>query len=192
MCGVLPGTVKRRRAVNTPTERQAQILEWLGSEGSIRLAELAARLGVSLMTVHRDTAALAELGSLVKGHGVIERVQPGAATVRLCPMCRTPILDRLRFSFTARSGENREACCGHCALMLVRHDDELSTLLATDFLYGRVMSAAQAHYVANSRVAACCKPSVLPFLTAEDAADFARAFGGEVMALSEVRAAFAH
>lgn len=177
--------------MNTPAERQAQIRAWLSSEGSIRLAELATRLGVSLMTVHRDAAALAERGVLVKSHGAVELPQQGAATVRLCPMCRTPIQDRLRFSFTTRSGENREACCGHCAFMLVKHGEELNTLLATDYLYGRVMSAAQAHYVLNSRVAACCKPSVLPFLSAQDAEDFARAFGGEVMALEAVRTAFA-
>ena len=144
------------------------------------------------MTVHRDTAALAEEGSLVKAHGAVEQLHLTAATLRLCPLCRTPILDRLRFSFTSLSGENLEACCGHCALTLASQPGELSSLLATDFLYGRVISAAQAHYVMNSRVAVCCMPSVLPFLTADDAADFALAFGGEVKQLAKVRAALAH
>lgn len=178
--------------MRTPAERQAQILKWLDAQKSIRLSDLADRLGVSLMTVHRDTAALADAGSLVKAHGAVQQAHLTAATVRLCPLCRTPILDRLRFSFTNLAGENLEACCGHCAFTLASQPAELSSLLATDFLYGRVMSAAQAHYVVNSRVAVCCMPSVLPFLTADDAADFARAFGGEVMALDQVRAKLAH
>jgi len=174
--------------VNTPAGRQAKILEWLSAEGSLRLSDLAARLGVSQMTVHRDTAALAERGALVKTHGAVQ--QPALATrmLRLCPACSTPIVDRLRFSFSSgHGGRQREACCGHCALLLATSDEEFATLLATDFLYGRVTSAAEAIYVLGSRVTACCKPSVLPFLTGEDARDFAAAFGGEVLPLSEVR-----
>lgn len=178
-------------SANTPAERQAQILRWLTTEGSIRLSELAARLKVSLMTVHRDTAALAEQGSLIKSHGAVQQPQLMAKTVVLCPLCKTPVVDRLRFSFTTESGATQEACCGHCAFMLAKRPAELATLLATDYLYGRVISADQAHYVVHSRIAVCCKPSVLPFLTADDAAAFAQGFGGDVMALTAVRALFA-
>lgn len=177
-------------SVNTPVERQAQILQWLTTESSIRLSELADRLNVSLMTVHRDTATLAEQGSLVKSHGTVHVPQLMSRTVGLCPLCKTPIIDRLRFSFATGSGETQEACCGHCAFMLAKRPAELTTLLATDYLYGRVISADQAYYVVNSRIAVCCKPSVLPFLTADDATDFARGFGGDVMTFEEVLAQF--
>jgi DNA-binding Lrp family transcriptional regulator len=177
--------------MNTPAERQAQILQWLSTRSSIRLSELADRLHVSLMTVHRDTATLAEQGFLVKSHGAVQQPQLMSRTVELCPLCKTPIVDRLRFSFTTRSGETQEACCGHCAFMLAKEPGELTTLLATDYLYGRVISADQAHYVVDSRIAVCCKPSVLPFLTADDAADFATGFGGDVMTFEAVLAQFA-
>jgi DNA-binding Lrp family transcriptional regulator len=174
--------------VSTPTQRQTQILQWLENEPSIKLAQLAARLNVSVMTVHRDADALAKRGALVKARGAVEQVGLSEWTTRLCPLCRTPVLDRLRFSFTTAAGRRQEACCGHCALLLAKQPSEMESLLATDYLYGRIISAGQAHYVVASRVAVCCEPSVLPFLTNQDAADFRNAFGGQVINLAEVRA----
>lgn len=50
-------------------ERHDAILRELKAEGSIRVSELADRLGVSAITIRRDVEALAERGKLVRTHG---------------------------------------------------------------------------------------------------------------------------
>ncbi|WP_369373230.1 substrate-binding domain-containing protein [Promicromonospora sp. Populi] len=49
--------------------RRAAILTELGLHGSVRVAEVADRFGVSLVTARRDVAALARLGKLERVHG---------------------------------------------------------------------------------------------------------------------------
>ncbi|MDH6266299.1 DeoR family glycerol-3-phosphate regulon repressor [Rhizobium sp. SG_E_25_P2] len=53
------------------SKRQTDILRLLESEGAIGIAELAARLGVSLETVRRDLKPLAGLGAVIKTHGEV-------------------------------------------------------------------------------------------------------------------------
>jgi DeoR family glycerol-3-phosphate regulon repressor len=53
------------------SKRQTDILRLLESEGTIGIAELAARLGVSLETVRRDLKPLAGLGAVIKTHGEV-------------------------------------------------------------------------------------------------------------------------
>ncbi|GAA3241800.1 substrate-binding domain-containing protein [Actinocorallia longicatena] len=50
-------------------ERHEAILRELRAQGSIRVSDLADRLGVSAITVRRDVEALAERGRLVRTHG---------------------------------------------------------------------------------------------------------------------------
>jgi DNA-binding LacI/PurR family transcriptional regulator len=52
-------------------ERRTRILEVLRGAGSIRVAELAERLGIPAVTVRRDVAALAEEGKLQRTHGSV-------------------------------------------------------------------------------------------------------------------------
>lgn len=52
-----------------PDERRVEIMRVLGSDGKLRAAELATRLGVSLDTVRRDLAELEARGRLRRVHG---------------------------------------------------------------------------------------------------------------------------
>ncbi|MDG4894207.1 DeoR/GlpR family DNA-binding transcription regulator [Mesorhizobium sp. WSM4976] len=53
------------------SKRHAEILRLLKEEGTISIASLAERLGVSLETVRRDVKPLADDGSVVKMHGAV-------------------------------------------------------------------------------------------------------------------------
>lgn len=50
-------------------ERQREILSWLAEKGSARVAELAARFGVTEETIRRDLDKLEQDGRLVRSHG---------------------------------------------------------------------------------------------------------------------------
>ncbi|MFE0464258.1 substrate-binding domain-containing protein [Kitasatospora sp. NPDC058965] len=51
--------------------RHARILELVRQAGTLRVAELARRLGAPAVTVRRDVAALADRGALVRSHGTV-------------------------------------------------------------------------------------------------------------------------
>lgn len=53
------------------SKRHAEILAILETEGSVTIAGLAERLGVSLETVRRDVRPLAEAGTLARVHGAV-------------------------------------------------------------------------------------------------------------------------
>jgi DeoR family glycerol-3-phosphate regulon repressor len=53
------------------SKRHGEILRLLGDEGTITIASLAERLGVSLETVRRDVKPLADDGLILKMHGAI-------------------------------------------------------------------------------------------------------------------------
>jgi DeoR/GlpR family transcriptional regulator of sugar metabolism len=64
-------------------ERREQVLTILRTEGKVRAAELAARLGVSLDTVRRDLQELADAGRLRRVHGgALPLAAPGPADFR--------------------------------------------------------------------------------------------------------------
>lgn len=172
--------------MSTPPERQEQLLAWLRSEGTVRIAELANRLGVSQMTAHRDITVLAEKGLVDRLHGAVRLAGHTSITLQVCSACGAPATERLRFMWTSESSGRAHACCGHCALILLGKAPAPRDLITTDFLYGRVLVATQAFYVIESRVTACCSPSILPFLSLEDAQDFSTAFGGTVMTWPEL------
>ncbi|MEU9255606.1 substrate-binding domain-containing protein [Streptomyces sp. NPDC048270] len=60
-------------------QRQAQVLALVRARGSVRVAELARELGISPVTLRRDIEAMAARGEIQRMHGVISRVEPGAA-----------------------------------------------------------------------------------------------------------------
>ena len=53
------------------SKRQSDILRILETEGSVSIAALAERLGVSLETVRRDVKPLSEAGTVVRIHGAV-------------------------------------------------------------------------------------------------------------------------
>ncbi|RVD08756.1 DeoR/GlpR transcriptional regulator, partial [Mesorhizobium sp. M2A.F.Ca.ET.029.05.1.1] len=53
------------------SKRHGEILRLLGEEGTISIASLAERLGVSQETVRRDVKPLADDGSVLKMHGAV-------------------------------------------------------------------------------------------------------------------------
>ncbi|WP_436498763.1 substrate-binding domain-containing protein [Actinokineospora sp. HUAS TT18] len=57
--------------VVTADERRARILELVGELGTVRVADLAERLGLPAVTVRRDVAQLAEEGRLHRSHGSV-------------------------------------------------------------------------------------------------------------------------
>ncbi|MFC8761724.1 substrate-binding domain-containing protein [Streptomyces sp. NPDC057193] len=62
----------------TAEQRRARILEVVRERGSIRVVELAERVGSAQVTVRRDVAALAESGLLHRSHGVVSPVRGGS------------------------------------------------------------------------------------------------------------------
>lgn len=56
-------------------ERQARIIELVTESGSLRIDELATRLGVSPMTIHRDVNTLAAQQLLTKERGAVKTMQ---------------------------------------------------------------------------------------------------------------------
>lgn len=164
-----------------PTDRQQRILDRLAEDGAVRVEDLSSRLGVSPMTVHRDLDLLEQSGLLVKVRG-------GAVPARLssgpdeCLICRMRPRRRLQVILHFVDGSEGRACCPHCGLLaLARARDRVATLLVTDFLYERPISARDATYVIGADVAICCSPTVLAFEQSSDAERFQRGFNGRLM-----------
>ena len=61
------------------SQRRSEILERVRRTGSVRVAELAAELAVSEMTIRRDLDVLDERGLLAKVHGGATTAGPGSA-----------------------------------------------------------------------------------------------------------------
>lgn len=171
-----------------PTARQNLILRWLSENASLTIDDLSKRLEVSPMTVHRDLDTLARAGQVVKVHGGVALAEPGGErrAVDLCQLCDRPVPTRSAFAIRQADGTTVTACCPHCGFLLLETAD-VRSVLATDFLYGRTINAAQAAYLVESQVSICCLPSVLTFATADDARRFQLGFGGDVMTFAEAR-----
>jgi DNA-binding transcriptional ArsR family regulator len=167
--------------VDLPAKRRDQILEWLREDSPLRIDVLAERLDVSIMTVHRDLNALAEMGLVEKVHGGVQLPDPHTVTAATCGMCHMRVKPRLHFVITTAARETERACCPHCGLLLLAREAQDATALLRDFIYGHIVNVRQAYFVVESRIAICCKPSVLAFANEEDARSFRRGFGGRVM-----------
>lgn len=119
------------------TPRQEQILRELHRNGGLRIAEIAARLGVSRETVRRDVAPLARSGDLVKVHGAIRM----AAQVSEAP-------------FERRMRENAEAKRRIAARLAAIIDDGdtvmLDTGTTTSFLARELLRKSSLTIVTNS------------------------------------------
>lgn len=171
-----------------PSVRQEQILRWLQDSRTLAIDDLAARLSVSLMTVHRDLDALVQAGLAEKVHGGVtlpDLKRTIAGDDSTCKCCHLPLASRTAFVIQTEAGEQIQACCPHCGLLLL-NDYPASAVLAKDFLYGRTVNAWQAFYVLESDVTLCCVPSVLCFATQADAENFQRGFNGTVMTFEDI------
>lgn len=172
----------------TPTERREQIMSWLREDHLMRIDELAERLAVSTMTIHRDLDVLAEAGQVEKVHGGARLPDPYRVTTDTCRLCGTAVKARLHFVITTIANQNYPACCPHCGLLLLDTVQDVLSALLKDFIYGKIVNVKQAYFVLESRISICCEPSVLAFASERDARDFQKGFGGQVMNFADTRA----
>jgi DeoR/GlpR family transcriptional regulator of sugar metabolism len=176
-----------------PIARRENIMRWLKEQPSLTIEDLAARLGVSNMTVHRDLDYLVQMGMVSKVHGGVtlaEKRRSNGAPV--CKVCGIAIAERTSFVIQTMEGEQLNTCCPHCGFLLLNEIKQPVTVLAKDFLYGRVMNARYAFYVVNSTVALCCMPSHLCFATPDDARRFQQGFDGQIMTFPEAQTYMLH
>ncbi len=176
------------------TERRKQLVEWLNEAGSLSLAEMVERFGVSKMTIHRDLTILKERNALKRIHGGVTRVNNGISLAnelprhspeqldkQRCLICSRSPSENLLYYLSLSSGEQKVACCPHCGISAhLMLGDRVVTALTADFLTGRLHSAHRSFFVLGSIVAHCCKPSILTFDDQEMAQRFQQGFGGEV------------
>lgn len=172
-------------------QRREHILKWLQEQQVLAIDDLASRLSVSIMTVHRDLEPFVSNGVVEKSYGKVrlrsESPAPHAAPAHgsVCAMCHTAISDRTMFTIHLSSGNILTACCAHCGLIMMKMQTGAYSALTKDFLHGLMVNVLQAYFVVNSRIQACCVPSVLCFATAEDASAFQLGFGGEMWSFEE-------
>lgn len=162
-------------------------MELLRTRQRLSVEEITQAFGISRMTVHRDLAALEQDGQIERVHGAVRLPEEKPVSAAECAMCRQAASVRSRFLIRRAGGEEITACCPHCGIAMLAHMPG-ATGLATDFLEGNMIFAHQAWYVTGSRVRSCCAPSLLAFITEEDARDFQRGFGGEVLNFRQVTA----
>ena len=173
----------------TAHERQQRILASLSENGSSSIQELANFLSVSTMTIHRDLDKLELEGNVVKVHGgAILRpvVAQHAESASSCPMCKQGLRLQLAFVLQFDDGDQKQACCPHCGLMMSKMQNP-ALMLATDFLRGNKVNALKATYLIKPDLKTCCSPAVIAFASSEDAERFKEGFGGEMMSFSEAK-----
>ncbi len=174
---------------STPAARQRHILELLDTRQLLTVQELAAELGVSVMTVHRDLNKLAAGNRLVKTRGGValpSQMPANAGAPTTCAMCHRPVPERSAVILQTPRLGRQHACCPHCGLALLERQTSVDLMLVTDFLYCQMVSASEAIYLVGSDVTSCCKPGVLAFAGRDAAERFQRGFGGEIMSLTQV------
>lgn len=162
-------------------ERREFIMSRLRKEGRVQVSELSQELGVSRMTIHRDLDYLARQDERVKkvfGGAVLEGSFQSEAGK--CAMCGKPVHSRTVVTLQTQSGERLEACCPHCALLLLETRDDIVSGMAMDFIHERVLNVKSAVYLVNPEVMVCCSPSVLCFGNEEEARRFQKGFHGEL------------
>jgi hypothetical protein len=167
--------------LETLSDRQQQLLEWLGTARSISLEAIEERFGISVATAYRDVHALVAAGLAVKtSRGVRLAPLPETApeTPGRCFFCGGAIKDRTMFMIEMQDGSRRSACCSHCGLIALA--PEMHSALARDFLYGRMVNVRQASFLLGSSINICCEPSVLCFANEGEAGCFQLGFGGQV------------
>jgi len=179
-----------------PSARQAQILKWLREREMLTIDEIVAQLGVSIMTVHRDLDVLEQSGVVEKVHGGVilasSRPLRVSATAPSCKLCDASVSARTTFVIQLESGEQCYACCPHCGFLMLNDIQGVVSVLARDFIYGRMVNAGQATFLLESDITLCCAPSVLCFSGHHDAARFQQGFNGHIMTFAEAQIYLLH
>lgn len=173
-----------------PTTRQEQILGWLNESASLSIEELVGRLGVSVMTIHRDLDQLARAGQVEKVHGGVIRADSRTRRTRalqVCRLCDAPVSERTQVIIQTSAAEPLYACCPHCGILLVADAVQPTSILAKDFIYGRMVNARTAYYLIHSSISLCCEPSYLCFGSESDALNFQKGFGGQIATFDEAK-----
>jgi len=168
------------------TERQHYILQRLSEERQVKVDELAAALGVSQMTIHRDLNRLVKEGRVRKIHGGAVLNSADLSSDDKCIICHKKGSNRTPVTLHLAEGQQKRACCSHCGLSAISQlDKQIISALMTDFLYGHRINGVTANYVIGSDVLLDCTPSVLAFERSQDAERFQLGFGGKVYDLAE-------
>lgn len=171
-----------------PTVRQEQILKWLGESQTLSIDELVNRLQVSVMTIHRDLDHLVQSGQVAKVHGGVvlaQTRQQHQRALQLCRACNIPASERTMMIIQIFRSEALYACCPHCGFLLLKDLPSVDSVLVRDFIYGRMVNAMHAIYLAECSIILCCQPSHLCFANADDARHFQRGFGGHRLTYDE-------
>ncbi|HNB51172.1 MAG TPA: DeoR family transcriptional regulator [Anaerolineales bacterium] len=170
------------------SHREKLILEEVQYAGHMTIKDLAEKMQVSSMTIHRDVNKLAAEGLLTKVHGEVLLPEKKVAETGGCAMCRKPVSARTAYFLILADGEQKQACCPHCGLMMQMQmqKEHVWQPMATDFLHGHILSANQAFFVIGSELTICCAPSVLTFGVEREAEKFVVGFGGKVAKMNEV------
>jgi DNA-binding transcriptional ArsR family regulator len=170
-------------------ERRDYILEELHKTGRVRVTDLSSVLGVSRMTIHRDLDALVQEGLVEKvfGGAVLPEARRPSRAETSCALCGRPVSARTRVVLHTRSGEQIEACCPHCALLLMETREDVVSGMGADFIHGQMINLKTATFLVNPEVTVCCTPSVLCFDDEEEARRFQQGFHGQLAALPEAR-----
>jgi hypothetical protein len=173
-----------------PNQRQDRILEWLQNEQFVSIDQLVKRLGVSIMTVHRDLDQLVHANLIEKVHGgaaLPKLASDSGHTTAVCGLCETALQQRTLVTLQFITGEQISFCCPHCALLYPSDSEATALVLGRDFIYGRMVNLGQAFFVVASQISICCVPSVLCFANEDDAQRFKRGFDGAVMSYGKAK-----
>ncbi len=166
-------------------DRKKKILEILEEKGEVTVKELSNVFNVSEMTIYRDIKQLEKQGLIKRKHGSVllgsvDNVDE--KLIKTCPICEKPITRVHPYRIVIKGVRTVEACCEHCGLMLHnRYEDEEVSAITYDFITEKPVNVLDAYYVVGSSAVPCCSPSVIPFISKEDAEKFQRGFGGKVM-----------
>jgi DeoR family transcriptional regulator, copper-sensing transcriptional repressor len=170
-----------------PFQRRDQILHLLEDRLQLTIEELATRLNVSPMTIHRDLDALALKGLVRKVHGGVVRVETEMSNTAHCRLCHMHLSPRTQFVIRFPNGIQSSACCPHCAFLMLAEGEAVASILTKDFLYERTINAVQAVYLMESSINLCCMPNILCFATSDDAGRFQQGFGGWIANFEQAR-----
>lgn len=170
-----------------PIERRKQILTWLEEVESLRVADISERLMVSEMTVYRDIAILVKDQSVLKTSNGISLIENTPDVSQGCAYCTKTIHNRLAVQFILTNQEIEQTCCMHCGLLRFNEiEARVSQVICRDFLKDTTLSAKRAIFLLESQLQMnCCQPEILAFASREQAQQFQKGFGGQLMTFHE-------
>ena len=114
-----------------------------------------------------------------------------------CGMCGKEMTNaHVGFVLVQPDGKEERFGCAGCGLAMLKDAPKDVKARTLDFLRGDEIDARAAYYVRGSSFTACCEPSFLAFAKKDEAARFAKGFGGKVLdfeaAFQAVHAAHHH